>query len=353
MKLLRTLSALLLAGVAKAEGKSCRALAMSGGGSKGSFEAGVMWGLVQNDPEPSKYEWDVVTGVSAGSLNAAIVTGFEIGKEKEMTEWISDFFANTANSDAYKQWKIGGMVRGLTDKAGVFDISPAYDLVSNAIKDLGTVKRKFGVSAVDVNTGAYVVWNETLAREEQYRAFMSSALIPGVFEPDHWGDYVLMDGGTVWNTNLVTAVQRCREQVDDDSEITVDIIVCGYPNLDQNWEFQNHAINNWLRYKDISDYHKDTRDVAEFMQAFPNVNFRYFVPPSEYLPGNGLGMLDFSNDTSTWPMQMIGRQDGENALQSGEGFLFGKIKEWNESPSLQAEFPKVGEYVHHVNKIQK
>ena len=88
------------------------------------------------------------------------------------------------------------------------------------------------------------------------------------------------------------------------------------------------------------------------MQAFPKVNFRYFVPPSQYLPGNGLGMLDFSNDTSTWPMQMIGRQDGANALQSGEGFLFNKMKDWNESADLQQQFPNVGDYVHHVNQIQ-
>lgn len=124
------------------------------------------------------------------------------------------------------------MVRALTDKSGVFDISPAYKLIDGVIKQLGSVKRKFGVSTVDVNTGTYIVWNETMARDEQYRAFMSSALIPGVFESDKWGDYVLMDGGTVWNTNLVTAVQRCREQVDDDSQITLDIIVCGYPSLD-------------------------------------------------------------------------------------------------------------------------
>ena len=35
-----------------------------------------------------------------------------------------------------------------------------------------------------------------------------------------------MDGGTVWNTNLVSAVERCREIVEDDSQITLDVIVC-------------------------------------------------------------------------------------------------------------------------------
>ena len=37
-----------------------------------------------------------------------------------------------------------------------------------------------------------------------------------------------MDGGTVWNTNLVSAVERCREIVDDDSNITLDVIVTDY-----------------------------------------------------------------------------------------------------------------------------
>ena len=42
---------------------------MSGGGSKGSYEAGVLYGLVNNDPDKTKYAYDVVTGVSAGSIN--------------------------------------------------------------------------------------------------------------------------------------------------------------------------------------------------------------------------------------------------------------------------------------------
>jgi len=53
---------------AKSEG--CKALVLSGGGNRGAWEAGVMWGLVHfGDPED--YHWDVMTGCSAGSINAA------------------------------------------------------------------------------------------------------------------------------------------------------------------------------------------------------------------------------------------------------------------------------------------
>ena len=57
---------------------------MSGGGSKGSYEAGVLFGLVNNDQDKSKYAYDVVTGVSAGSINSVAVSLFVPGDEVNM-----------------------------------------------------------------------------------------------------------------------------------------------------------------------------------------------------------------------------------------------------------------------------
>jgi hypothetical protein len=122
--------------------------------------------------------------------------------------------------------------------------------------------------------------------------------------------------------------------------------VCGYPGIDNQWEFKNDMFANWMRYKDINEYHSSTGDVAGFMSAFPNINFRHLITPSQTL-ASGLGILDFSNLTSTWPMQMIGRTDGANAVKQ-EGFMFGKVAEWNGSPSLQKEFPQVGNFIHKV-----
>ena len=48
----------------------CRALAMSGGGSKGSFEAGVLYGMYHGlENVGESFDYDVVTGVSAGAIN--------------------------------------------------------------------------------------------------------------------------------------------------------------------------------------------------------------------------------------------------------------------------------------------
>ena len=57
------------------------------------------------------------------------------------------------------------------------------------------------------------------------------------------------------------------------------------------------------------------------MQAYPKINFRHYITSSEPLAG-ARGILDFNNATMSWPMQMIGRLDGENAVKDGDGFMF-------------------------------
>lgn len=100
----------------------------------------------------------------------------------------------------------------------------------------------------------------------------------------------------------------------------MDIIICGDYQF-STWSDQNNAYNDYLRYNDIKSSYQDMGDVFDLMQAFPKVNYRYYIQPSEPLP-TGLGIINFDNNTSTWPMQMLGRLDGENAVKDGEGFMF-------------------------------
>lgn len=148
-----------------------------------------------------------------------------------------------------------------------------------------------------------------------------------------------MDGGTVYGTNLVSAVNRCKEIVgDDESKITMDIVVT-----------QGHEIGSWddrssrgtqLRFKELKEYHDSIADIHAFKQAFPDVKFRYYVEPTGPLC-KALEMIDVTNKTVTWPMQLQGRKDGNAVVQLGEGAMFKKMDEWNESPELKAQFPRL------------
>jgi len=79
---------LLISFAARGETKdTCHALALSGGANRGSYEAGVIYGM-SHILKSSDLSYDVVTGVSAGALNAGAISLFPIGQEKEMSEWL-------------------------------------------------------------------------------------------------------------------------------------------------------------------------------------------------------------------------------------------------------------------------
>jgi hypothetical protein len=73
-----------------------------------------------------------------------------------------------------------------------------------------------------------------------------------------------MDGGTVYNTNLVSAINRCKEIVgEDESKIILDIVVCSSNTLPK-YEDKKNALNNYLRFKDAKTYNDDMADILEF-----------------------------------------------------------------------------------------
>lgn len=62
---------------------------LSGGGNRGAWEAGVMWGLAYYGYSED-YHWDVMTGISAGSINAAGSAGFAPHEVLENVSFLSE-----------------------------------------------------------------------------------------------------------------------------------------------------------------------------------------------------------------------------------------------------------------------
>ena len=100
----------------------CRALVLSGGGNNGAWEVGVLYGLVNNGIE-SDFAYDVVTGVSVGSINAIAMAGWQVGDEKAMASWLSDLWKNLKTSDVWQDW-IFEKVQGVTLKGGAVNNLP-------------------------------------------------------------------------------------------------------------------------------------------------------------------------------------------------------------------------------------
>ena len=203
-------------------------------------------------------------------------------------------------SKVFKNWLPGGVVQGVLKESGIFDDSPLYHLLIEKVGSLGgQAVRRLVLACADVKTGRYTTFDEKM--DDLPRAAVSSASIPAAFPNQQWPDYgdgvICMDGGTVWNINVASAVQRCREVVKDDRKIVIDIIMCdSQQTLD--WKPTRSVVDTIQQYKKIHSYATSSNNLAEIMQAFPKVDWRYLVAPSEDLPGSFIG---FENKTVTWP----------------------------------------------------
>ena len=93
--------------------------------------------------------------------------------------------------------------------------------------------------------------------------------MPFVFPPAHIDDYILIDGGSTWNSNLITAVDRCLEIVDDPSKIIMDIISCENDKLGTEDDTSDNAVGNFIRSYSIRSYNGKVADLFEFQRAYP------------------------------------------------------------------------------------
>ena len=98
---------------------------LSGGGSNGAFEAGVVWGFMHYG-NPADFKWDVVSGVSAGSINTAGIAPWAIGDELAMSEWLSELWSTATSSMVWALWPGHSLANGLFEEAGMLNDMPGY-----------------------------------------------------------------------------------------------------------------------------------------------------------------------------------------------------------------------------------
>ena len=139
----------------------------------------------------------------------------------------------------------------------------------------------------------------------------------------------MMDGGTVWNTNLGSSVDRCREMVDKDEDIIMDVIICTGGKLDAI-NATGDTIENYLRSLLIITQFKALEDIKKFRQAQLNVTYRYFFMASQPLaPVQDL--LTFTPEIIQ-PMIDIGKADANTIVKTtkpGESFKI--VDDWLDS----------------------
>ena len=241
-----------------------------------------------------------------------------------MSEWLSEVWNQATNEMVWATWPAAKPVYdALFEEQGILNDGPGYatgQLILNGGFPEG-YKRRIAIGSCDVNTGDYHVFTElNTPWAEICDAVISSSSIPFVFPPHHYIDKVFMDGGTVWNINIDSAIQRCLEIVDDESQITLDVVILGDYEVPPETQDET-TIGNYMRAKDLNALYTNYDAIFEQLRAYPNLNFRYlFEQQGGY---SGTKELDFDG-VNTWPLQVAGRQAAQDVLAAGPGASFDK-----------------------------
>jgi NTE family protein len=219
-----------------------RALVMSGGGSKGAFELGAVSYLVNE----RKLDFQVIAGVSTGSLNATVLAQAGPGELKEYVRRLAEvWFGIHSDDDIYKKSPLQRIANilalaVLAVRNSLFLPEPLEKLLHTHVSPerLRKSGRELRVGGVSLDSGEYRSVKGT--DPAILRWTLASSSIPLMFPPVRIGDQSSVDGGVRNITPLKDAMAALKElpRVHDQAEDEVWVILAsplGVTPIKSDW----------------------------------------------------------------------------------------------------------------------
>jgi len=193
---------------------ACNVLTLSGGGAYGSFEAGVISKLFE-----SGSTYDIITGVSAGSLNTAYLSSIKSGEEKYHTLEFKNLWTSIKSKDIlHKVYFLNGL--------SLYDNKPVKTKLNEIFTNITTI-RDIKIGATSLIDGTSRVFNKTdVLNYGLVDILMSSIAIPIALPPYPFLNDIFVDGGLTSNVLLNEGINYCVDNFPLEN-IYVDVIVCG------------------------------------------------------------------------------------------------------------------------------
>jgi predicted patatin/cPLA2 family phospholipase len=193
---------------------ACNVLTLSGGGVYGSFEAGVFSTLFENGST-----YDIITGVSAGSLNTAYLSSIQSGQEKYHISDFKNLWTSIKTNDIlHKIYFLNGL--------SLYDNTPIKNKLNEIFSNLTTIRDiKLGATSLIDGTSRVFTKNDVL-QFGLVDILMSSIAIPIFLPPYPFLNDIFVDGGLTSNILLNEGIDYCLKKFPLE-KIYVDVIVCG------------------------------------------------------------------------------------------------------------------------------
>ena len=261
----------------------CSVLSFSGGGAYGAFEMGIVSKLFEND-----HIYDMYTGVSAGSLNAAFMSTINKGDEKNNIDTYKKLWLQFKNSDIYSYELFAN---GLS----IYGTKPLSNTLSKIFDDKKPI-RPIMVSATSLTNGTSQIFtNEDINIHGFKDILMSSTAIPIAFPPHQFLNDYFVDGGLTSNIVLDEGISYCLKNYPY-NKVIVDVIVSG-KKLDRKEIIKLNIFNLLDRLISII---KQQIEYSELLQNITNLRERIIINIYEQKQDSRISMLDFTKTEELW-----------------------------------------------------
>ena len=189
-----------------------RALVLSGGGAKGSYQIGV-WKALRK----LNMKFDIITGTSSGALNGALMTQNSYGQAKKIWKKINNgvlFGDNVIESnkdiDIYKMYAKEFL------KKGGLDVEELEKIIKGAINidKLYNSKIKFGIVTYNLTEKkVYELSRDEIKKKRMADYLMASATCYPAFQKKDIEGLKFIDGGYYDNLPINLAIKLGADEV--------------------------------------------------------------------------------------------------------------------------------------------
>lgn len=229
-----------------------RALVLSGGGAKGAFQVGAEKYL----REEKGYTWDIIAGVSVGSLNGGM-----LAMEKYAALW--DLWWTVSNDKIFKgKLNLWAVIKTVFGARSALSNEPLKQLIEREF-DAPLVTKDLRIGAVSLRTGKYEVFRPD--HPEFKAAVLASTTMPVYWEPV---DLALPHGDTV--DGGLRNVSPLGDVLADDPDEVV-IINCSPREPSFHEKSLKGVLQIAVRSLDIAVNEIFVNDVREFLRINANV----------------------------------------------------------------------------------
>ena len=186
--------------VAAVSAVPCNLLALSGGGSFGAVEAGILDSLVSNEQIPSRF--DVITGISAGGLNAGFLYYYE--NVTSAIPQMKQIYSRTKTQDIYVSdlW-------GIFSRWSFYDNGPLEKTLTQVLENITPVATPplVLIGASNIITEELDVFRfHDLTFQDRINVLMATSSIPIAFPPRTLKGALYVDGGVISNEMIHQAI---------------------------------------------------------------------------------------------------------------------------------------------------